>query len=60
MIQLRREMEEAVDREDYERASEIRDELLRIEQLGNEPPAADSKTPRLANRLTATDGDSEE
>ncbi len=27
MIQLRREMEEAVDREDYERASEIRDEL---------------------------------
>lgn len=34
MIQLRREMEEAVDREDYERASEIRDELLRIEHSG--------------------------
>ena len=31
LIQLRREMEEAVEREDYERASEIRDELLRIE-----------------------------
>ena len=31
MIQLRREMEEAVDREDYERASEIRDELLNLE-----------------------------
>jgi protein arginine kinase activator len=34
MIQLRREMEEAVEREDYERASEIRDELRRIEQAG--------------------------
>ncbi|QDT13134.1 UvrB/UvrC motif-containing protein [Planctomycetes bacterium K23_9] len=31
MIQLRREMEEAVEREDYERASEIRDELKQIE-----------------------------
>ena len=31
MIQLRREMEEAVEREDYERASEIRDELKRME-----------------------------
>lgn len=34
MIQLRREMEEAVEREDYERASEIRDELKRIEEEG--------------------------
>ncbi len=34
MIQLRREMEEAIDREDYERASEIRDELRRIEESG--------------------------
>jgi protein arginine kinase activator len=34
LIQLRREMEEAVEREDYERASEIRDELQRIEQEG--------------------------
>ena len=34
MIQLRREMEEAVEREDYERASEIRDELKRMESDG--------------------------
>ena len=31
MIQLRREMEDAVEKENYERASEIRDELKRIE-----------------------------
>ena len=37
MIQLRREMEEAVEREDYERASEIRDELKRIENEGGRP-----------------------
>ncbi len=30
-IQLRREMDEAVEREDYERASEIRDQLLALE-----------------------------
>ena len=35
LIQLRREMEEAVEREDYERASEIRDELRRIEEAGS-------------------------
>ena len=35
LIQLRREMEEAVEREDYERASEIRDELHRIEEAGS-------------------------
>jgi len=34
MIQLRREMEEAIEREDYERASEIRDELREIEEGG--------------------------
>ncbi len=34
MIHLRREMEEAVDREDYERASEIRDQLRRFEDEG--------------------------
>jgi protein arginine kinase activator len=34
MIQLRREMEEAVDCEDYERASEIRDELKQMEEAG--------------------------
>jgi len=37
MIQLRREMEEAVEREDYERASEIRDELRRMEQTSGNP-----------------------
>jgi len=42
MIQLRREMEEAVDLEDYERASEIRDELKRMEEELNKP--ADQKT----------------
>ena len=36
MIGLRREMEEAVEREDYERASEIRDELKRLESGGAE------------------------
>jgi protein arginine kinase activator len=40
MIQLRREMEEAVEREDYERASEIRDELLEIEQSGSIDPGS--------------------
>ncbi len=39
MIGLRREMEEAIDREDYERASEIRDELKRIESEGKNEPA---------------------
>ena len=34
MIHLRREMEEAVEREDYERASEIRDQLKRFEEEG--------------------------
>ncbi len=35
LIQLRREMEEAVEREDYERASEVRDDLKRIEEEGD-------------------------
>ncbi len=35
LIHMRREMEEAVEREDYERASEIRDELRRIETQGS-------------------------
>lgn len=55
MIQLRREMEEAIDREDYERASEIRDELLRIEHSGT-APAANSAT----EQPDVIDGDSEE
>lgn len=32
LIQLRREMREAVDREDYEKASKIRDEIRQLEQ----------------------------
>ncbi len=32
LIRLRREMKEAVDREQYERASELRDEIRKIEQ----------------------------
>lgn len=47
MIQLRRDMEEAVEREDYERASEIRDELRQIEESGS-------------INVESTDGDSEE
>lgn len=34
MIGLRREMEDAIEHEDYERASEIRDQLKAIEQQG--------------------------
>ena len=36
MIQLRREMEEAIECENYERASEIRDELKRMENATTE------------------------
>ena len=35
LIQLRREMEEAIEREDYERASEIRDRIRELEETGN-------------------------
>jgi protein arginine kinase activator len=34
LIRLRREMKEAVEREQYEQASELRDEIRRIEQEG--------------------------
>jgi len=34
LIRLRREMKEAVEKEQYERASEMRDEIRRIEQEG--------------------------
>jgi len=42
LIRLRREMKEAVTTEDYERASQLRDEIQRIEQGQAEadPPAA--------------------
>jgi len=32
LIRLRREMQEAIGHEEYERASELRDEIRRIEQ----------------------------
>ncbi len=32
LIQLRRQMEEAVEREDYELASQIRDKIKKLEQ----------------------------
>lgn len=35
LIRLRREMKEAIDEENYERASELRDEIQRIESEGN-------------------------
>ena len=41
IIRLRREMKEAVDAEDYERASELRDEIREIEEEGKRPEAAD-------------------
>jgi protein arginine kinase activator len=37
LIQLRREMEEAVEREDYERASEIRDQLRAMDESSIDP-----------------------
>jgi protein arginine kinase activator len=41
MIQLRREMEEAVEEENYERASEIRDQLRQIENRAKPVIASD-------------------
>ncbi|TWT52819.1 excinuclease ABC subunit B [Rubripirellula amarantea] len=61
MIQLRREMEEAIEREDYERASEIRDELKKMEQTESAiPPATPSstkpkkRTPSASNKPSAS------
>jgi protein arginine kinase activator len=36
LIQLRREMKEAVEREDYEQASALRDEIRRVEKHGSQ------------------------
>ncbi len=62
MIQLRREMEEAVDREDYERASEIRDELRVIEESGGAGDAADADSSNSEKDATdePKDGDKAE
>ena len=53
MIQLRREMEEAIDREDYERASEIRDQLKRFETATPVKPDSDD---RKSDKSNTTDG----
>ena len=45
MIGLRREMEEAIEREDYERASEIRDELKGMEDPVCPTPPEPEDTP---------------
>ena len=37
LVRLRREMKECVEREDYERAGKLRDEIRRIEQEGPQP-----------------------
>ncbi|NNE01118.1 MAG: DNA helicase UvrBC [Pirellulaceae bacterium] len=61
MIQLRREMEEAVEREDYERASEIRDQLKQIESEGLESSALpESLTDQEDSSQSATDGGDKE
>jgi protein arginine kinase activator len=44
MIGLRREMEEAIEREDYERASEIRDEIKAMEDPIAHPPTESDTT----------------
>jgi protein arginine kinase activator len=36
LIQLRRQMEEAIEREDYEKASEVRDAIRKLEQSAGE------------------------
>ena len=58
MIQLRREMEEAVEQEDYERASEIRDELKRIEETGSaESEAAETEAGDMSPEVKEGDGE---
>ena len=37
VIRLRRDMQEAVEKEDYERASELRDEIQKFEQQKSDP-----------------------
>ncbi len=41
LIQLRREMQEAISQEQYERAGELRDKIKRIEQGEEDPDASD-------------------
>ncbi|MEM6469533.1 MAG: UvrB/UvrC motif-containing protein [Planctomycetota bacterium] len=44
LIQLRREMDEAIEKEDYERASEIRDELRAMENPDANPKSSEDAT----------------
>lgn len=44
LLALHRELEEAVQREDYRRAAALRDEILRFEQSGGEPPLPDPQS----------------
>lgn len=60
MIQLRREMEEAVEREDYERASEIRDELRRMEQASGNPTLPAEPADAAGQPDSDADGDADE
>ena len=51
MIQLRREMEEAVEREDHRRASEIRDELKRMGRQKREQMSHEKVVTSVNSRL---------
>ena len=55
MIQLRREMEEAVEREDYERASEIRDKLKLMESGSRSGSSAEGGDPASPDVNSPTD-----
>ena len=59
MIQLRRDMEEAVEKEDYETASQIRDQLKRIETEGSSPPSDADPANEAPGPSEATDQSSE-
>ncbi|KAA1260011.1 UvrB/uvrC motif protein [Rubripirellula obstinata] len=58
MIQLRREMEEAIESENYERASEIRDELKRMEEEAAGKADAAENQDSAQNDLSENDSDS--
>lgn len=62
MIQLRREMEEAIECEDYERASEIRDQLKKMEDAaasGGQPAAKDANSGDAGPNDASRDSDSD-
>lgn len=58
LIQLRREMQEAIGTEDYEKAGELRDKIREIEEAdADESKAATSKDAGDAGEATATEDD---